>query len=359
MPEDEEVKRGKWTFAHLPAIPPQFALKPIEKNEARLKTLLQLIKRKDVARLINACDAGREGELIFRYIVAVREGRQADPAAVAAVDDAGVDPRRLRAPAQRRGDAAARRRRRVPLRIRLARRHQRHARDDRVQLQVRRLPADDRRPRADAHARDPGRARGEDPRVRAAQLLGGARRRSAREAGEYTGRWFDENFAARRRDRAAATQRRSRSPCPSGCGTKRRATRIARCLRRQAGHRHRGGEADDADRAAALRPHQPAARGQRPLRLLGAHDARRSRRRSTKSTRRSPIRAPIRARCPRTISTRSRRRSSELAETGAYGTLRAQHPEEQVGAARTSASSTTRRSPTTSRSSRRSCGRST
>ncbi|HSQ81232.1 MAG TPA: DNA topoisomerase III, partial [Casimicrobiaceae bacterium] len=68
MPEDEEVKRGKWTFAHLPAVPSQFALKPIEKNEARLKTLLKLIKRKDVERLINACDAGREGELIFRYI---------------------------------------------------------------------------------------------------------------------------------------------------------------------------------------------------------------------------------------------------------------------------------------------------
>jgi len=69
MPEDEEVKRGKWTFAHLPAIPTQFALKPIEKNESRLRTLLKLIRRKDVVRLVNACDAGREGELIFRYIV--------------------------------------------------------------------------------------------------------------------------------------------------------------------------------------------------------------------------------------------------------------------------------------------------
>ncbi len=69
MPEDEEVKRGKWTFAHLPAIPSKFALKPIEKNENRLKTLLRLMKRKDVGALINACDAGREGELIFRYIV--------------------------------------------------------------------------------------------------------------------------------------------------------------------------------------------------------------------------------------------------------------------------------------------------
>jgi DNA topoisomerase-3 len=69
MPEDEEVKRGKWTFGHLPAIPTQFALKPIEKTESRLKLLTKLLKRKDVDALINACDAGREGELIFRHIV--------------------------------------------------------------------------------------------------------------------------------------------------------------------------------------------------------------------------------------------------------------------------------------------------
>ena len=69
MPEEEEVKRGKWTFAHLPAIPSKFALKPIEKSQDRLKVLLKLCKRKDVRGLINACDAGREGELIFRYIV--------------------------------------------------------------------------------------------------------------------------------------------------------------------------------------------------------------------------------------------------------------------------------------------------
>ena len=69
VPEQFEVKRGKWTFAHLPVIPPHFDLQPIEKNEARLKVLLKLIKRKDVTTLVNACDAGREGELIFRYIV--------------------------------------------------------------------------------------------------------------------------------------------------------------------------------------------------------------------------------------------------------------------------------------------------
>ncbi|WP_068635655.1 DNA topoisomerase III [Thauera butanivorans] len=68
VPEEFEVKRGKWTFAHLPVIPPHFAVKPIEKTEDRLKLLTRLIKRKDVTGLINACDAGREGELIFNFI---------------------------------------------------------------------------------------------------------------------------------------------------------------------------------------------------------------------------------------------------------------------------------------------------
>ena len=67
-PEEFEVKRGKWSFAHLPVIPPHFALKPVEKTEDRLKLLTRLIKRRDVDGLINACDAGREGELIFNYI---------------------------------------------------------------------------------------------------------------------------------------------------------------------------------------------------------------------------------------------------------------------------------------------------
>src|SRR5687767_6645724 len=69
LPEDYEVKKGKWSFTNLPVIPPHFALAPIERSEARLNLLLKLMKRKDVSGLINACDAGREGELIFRYIV--------------------------------------------------------------------------------------------------------------------------------------------------------------------------------------------------------------------------------------------------------------------------------------------------
>jgi len=68
-PEEYEVKRGKWSFAHLPVIPPHFDVHPIAKSEARLKVLAKLLKRKDVTAIINACDAGREGELIFRYIM--------------------------------------------------------------------------------------------------------------------------------------------------------------------------------------------------------------------------------------------------------------------------------------------------
>src|SRR6185436_13930802 len=69
VPPGVEAARGKWSFANLPVIPPHFDLAPIEKTQSRLKLLTKLIKRKDVDTLINACDAGREGELIFHNIV--------------------------------------------------------------------------------------------------------------------------------------------------------------------------------------------------------------------------------------------------------------------------------------------------
>ncbi len=75
-PEGVEAAKGKWTFKHLPVIPPYFDLLPIERNENRLKVLVKLIKRKDVDALINACDAGREGELIFRNIVRHSKAKQ-------------------------------------------------------------------------------------------------------------------------------------------------------------------------------------------------------------------------------------------------------------------------------------------
>ena len=67
-PEEFDVKRGKWSFAHLPVIPPYFDLKPVDKTKTRLNAVVKQAKRKDVTQLINACDAGREGELIFRLI---------------------------------------------------------------------------------------------------------------------------------------------------------------------------------------------------------------------------------------------------------------------------------------------------
>jgi DNA topoisomerase III len=69
LPSELDVKRGKWSFANLPIIPDEFELKPIEKTKARFNLLKRLMKRQDVDLLINACDAGREGELIFRYLL--------------------------------------------------------------------------------------------------------------------------------------------------------------------------------------------------------------------------------------------------------------------------------------------------
>jgi DNA topoisomerase-3 len=74
-PEEYDVKRGKWSFAHLPVVPPHFDLAPIDKAKSRLNAIVKQVKRKDVGELINACDAGREGELIFRLIVQYAEGK--------------------------------------------------------------------------------------------------------------------------------------------------------------------------------------------------------------------------------------------------------------------------------------------
>ena len=69
LPGEMDKKRGKWSFANLPIIPDHFALKPIEKTQARFNLVKRLLKRADIAEIINACDAGREGELIFHYLL--------------------------------------------------------------------------------------------------------------------------------------------------------------------------------------------------------------------------------------------------------------------------------------------------
>ena len=61
--------QDKWDMKKLPIMPPEFELAPAEKMGSRVNVLRKLIKDKNVADIINACDAGREGELIFRYII--------------------------------------------------------------------------------------------------------------------------------------------------------------------------------------------------------------------------------------------------------------------------------------------------
>ena len=90
-PEEFDVKRGKWSFANLPVIPPHFDLNPIDKSKGRLNALVKLIKRKDVTTLINACDAGREGELIFRLIAQYAQ----DSTATTRAKGLGKDVKRL------------------------------------------------------------------------------------------------------------------------------------------------------------------------------------------------------------------------------------------------------------------------
>lgn len=67
-PEDYDKKYKFWSLSSLPIIPDQYDLKPIKGNKKRLDTIKKLANKKGVSEIINACDAGREGELIFRYI---------------------------------------------------------------------------------------------------------------------------------------------------------------------------------------------------------------------------------------------------------------------------------------------------
>lgn len=68
MPEDFDASLKRWSLKTLPIIPEKFKTKPIEKVKKRFNELKRLMQRDDVDLLINGCDAGREGELIFTYI---------------------------------------------------------------------------------------------------------------------------------------------------------------------------------------------------------------------------------------------------------------------------------------------------
>ena len=73
-PEQFEVKRGKWNLSNLPVLPDYFNLSPIKTSEDRLRALQKLYRRPDIKEVVNACDAGREGELIFHNLVRYLNG---------------------------------------------------------------------------------------------------------------------------------------------------------------------------------------------------------------------------------------------------------------------------------------------
>ena len=75
-PEDYHPGLKKWSLNTLPIIPEAFFIKPIDSKKQHFRKVKSLFKRTDVNLVINACDAGREGELIFRYIYYLAECRK-------------------------------------------------------------------------------------------------------------------------------------------------------------------------------------------------------------------------------------------------------------------------------------------
>ena len=67
-PEEIDAAYKRWTLDTLPIIPEEFKLKPKQGQSDRIRIIKKLINRDDVDSLVNACDAGREGELIFREV---------------------------------------------------------------------------------------------------------------------------------------------------------------------------------------------------------------------------------------------------------------------------------------------------
>lgn len=68
-PEEIDPELHKWTLDSLPILPEEFPLTILPETKAQFNALTKLIRRKDVDVIVNGCDAGREGELIFKYIL--------------------------------------------------------------------------------------------------------------------------------------------------------------------------------------------------------------------------------------------------------------------------------------------------
>ena len=68
FPDSYDPKFANWRFEDLPIIPKQWQLSVTKGKEAQYKILCYLLNRPELEYVVNACDAGREGELIFRRI---------------------------------------------------------------------------------------------------------------------------------------------------------------------------------------------------------------------------------------------------------------------------------------------------
>ena len=179
QPEHYDDKFKRWKMVDLPILPKHFDVVPRAEGKSakeQLDAIAKLMKRDDIELIVNACDAGREGELIFAYVLDVA-GKKGVPVQRAWFSSMTKDAIRQAFAHLRPGVRArtARGRRALALRGRLAGRHERDAGGDdprpRGVRQHGRLPG----PGADADAGDPGAAREGDPGLRADALL--ARRR--------------------------------------------------------------------------------------------------------------------------------------------------------------------------------------
>ena len=172
-PDAYDARFKRWRFEDLPILPDEFRYEPRDaKAGKQLRSLHAAMRRKDVDELVNACDAGREGELIFKLILQTANVQKPVRRAWFSSMTKTRDPRRVRAPARRLRAPTARGRGAGSLRVRLADRHERDARRDHSHRHA--ALAGLARPGADADPRADRAARPRDLGVRPRGLLAGA-----------------------------------------------------------------------------------------------------------------------------------------------------------------------------------------
>ena len=267
-PEAYDVKRGKWSFANLPVVPPHFDLATHRQGQVAAERGGQAGQAQGrVSALINACDAGREGELIFRLIVQYAFGDKPNPKPIQRLWLQSMTPQairdgfdKLRSDAQMQGLADAAR-----------------SRSEADWL----VGINGTRAMTAFNSRDGGFflttvgrvqtptlsivvEREEKIRKHVARDYWEVRADFDAQAGQYEGKWFDPKWKKNPDDAEAA-----RRPAVDRSRRRRHPRRGAG----PAGHRHRGGQAQQPEQPGPVRPDHAAARGQRPLRLLGQDHA--------------------------------------------------------------------------------------